>query len=765
MRYFVLAAFLSVTCLGAAQNTSVHITYSTRAARASRVIKDIGAIAKLDLEVSPQTQNEVLVISVKDTPLSDLMARIATATSGEWRTEGSVYRLVGSSTMRKQEEREQATKRIANVRKAIDKAVLDERKRGESDAKAAAEAAAKAKADAKADPKGKNKDGGTESSILSNFIGSNPASGAITALIREIDPAVFAQIGPGDRIVFSTDPTHAQRTLGSNATEIINELIQKHDAVTADAQPDLAQQFAGMSEQQAELMRQVMSRQHTGKIGQVAKALLIASNSELGAFMSSDSIELELRLYNAKGKVVFTGNNNLTLKESDALAAMESMAASTVAVDSNGTVTAVPVPAKQPEPQTKQTPIDYSADSKALQKSTKGMTTGKFNLDISRELRQKLFLPNMYDPLSFMQTDEVLAYAKLSGKPLVADIPDSAMAGFEAFGGQSDKTVESLTKEIKSGTTMVAVADDTFTVLKPSEPAQSRAERLDRLALATLMQATQDKGVPSLDDMSAYASVAPNPMGGGIGRTYLLLYVPGGSPMGMDGMTSWEMLRFYADLTPDIRNQLSNGGKLPISSLTSGQRAQLERMTYGAGAQLSVDDPQKKQDDDTPFWMNLAGGSATDDYRGEPTESVPNGLPGSGYVELKSNVEPFAAPVPGTDSTMMAMLGILGPDELAMFKMLRSTPGAEQITAMFPKFPKLKVGERTIYKFTFHVAPQVSIKQTLKDHRLGKDANTYSEDNLPADLQKRVADRAEALKKSPMGAIGSFMGGGQAIHP
>ena len=85
--------------------------------------------------------------------------------------------------------------------------------------------------------------------------------------------------------------------------------------------------------------------------------------------------------------------------------------------------------------------------------------------------------------------------------------------------------------------------------------------------------------------------------------------------------------------------------------------------------------------------------------------------------------------------------------------------------AMLPKFPKLRAGESSIFNFTFNLAPQVSIKQSLKDHRLSGDGTIFSEDNLPADLKKRVADKTEALKKSPFGAMGSFMGGTGAIHP
>ncbi len=758
MRSFIFAAAISSCCISAAQDTSTHVTYFTRASRASQVLKELGKLAKVDLQASPQNQNDVLVISVKDLPLKDVMTRIALATSGDWKQEGSTYRLVASTIIRKQEDREESAKRTAKVRKAINSRLTEEKKALDE----AAKAELATKKGNKADTTAKKK---TADEIAADAIEAfgqrgTPEESAITALLADIDPSVLAQIDEGDRIVFSTDPTRMQRSLGGGATEIINNLIQRHDSNVGDKKPDLNDALGGMTEQQADMVRQMMRRQNTGKIGAVAKALLIASNASSGSFLNSDTLGIELRLYDAKGKVVFTSTSNLQFDDDNVMQKVMA-AAATAAAARLGT------PTNKPEvDNSKKTPIEYSADSKALQESVKGMMVGKWTVQLKRELRQKLFLPNLYDPLSFGETDQVLSYAKYVGKPLVANIPDSASEGIQPFGDGNSTTVESFAEDLKKAVKMQIVQDEAFTVLKPAFPVRARAERLDRLALAALLQATQEKGIPTLDDLANYAAVSPNPMAGGVGSLYLFLFVPGGMPMGFDGMQSWDMLKFYSQLTPDARASLLNGGKIPLGALSGLQRTAVERMIYGAGAQLSIEDPQKKPSEDVPAWMSMmGGGSSAEDYRGEPTEVVPNGLPGTGYLEMKGTSEPFAAPMPTGDTSTMAMLGVLGPDELALFKMLRTSPGAEQLSGMFPKFPQLRVGERSVMKFSFHLAPLVSIQQTLKDNRLGKDAALYSEDGLPADLQKRVAARTEALKKSPFGAIGSFMGGAQGIHP
>jgi len=47
------------------------ITYTTRAARSAVVLPELGRLAGLDLRVTPQTENEILVIQVKDQPIGD----------------------------------------------------------------------------------------------------------------------------------------------------------------------------------------------------------------------------------------------------------------------------------------------------------------------------------------------------------------------------------------------------------------------------------------------------------------------------------------------------------------------------------------------------------------------------------------------------------------------------------------------------------------------------------------------------------------------
>ena len=100
-------------------DTSVHVTYTTRAARASVVLKELGKVANVDLQTTPETANEVLLISVKDQPISAVMSRIATVTSGDWVQTGASYMLAPDLAARTAERDAVQAKYIAEVREAI----------------------------------------------------------------------------------------------------------------------------------------------------------------------------------------------------------------------------------------------------------------------------------------------------------------------------------------------------------------------------------------------------------------------------------------------------------------------------------------------------------------------------------------------------------------------------------------------------------------------------------------------------------------------
>src|ERR1700722_11572392 len=99
----MLTLLIAAVCAGR-QGLDTPVTYTTRAARAEAVLPELGKLAGIDLQASKDTANEILVISVKNTPLADILPRIATVTSGEWKHDGNTIRLVPNRDLRRKED-------------------------------------------------------------------------------------------------------------------------------------------------------------------------------------------------------------------------------------------------------------------------------------------------------------------------------------------------------------------------------------------------------------------------------------------------------------------------------------------------------------------------------------------------------------------------------------------------------------------------------------------------------------------------------------
>jgi hypothetical protein len=671
------------------------ITFESRAARVSALIPDLAQKSGLKLEINPQMAREVLVVSAKEMPLKVLLDKIASVTSGEWRQEGEVYRLQPSTVARNRENQEEAATRLAWVRKAIADRVK----------------AASARADTPA--------------------GAPPAFGqeqGITNLLKGVDPTPIAWMDGGDRVVYSTKPTAMQRPLGAGAPAIIARVVANHNASVTDTPPDMAD-----LDKMPDFIKQMVSKRMK-KVQGVQKGLLIVSKPGFGMV---DMTNLELRLYDEKGAVVYTESSMLTSFDFATLSAP------------GGKPPAPPSP--------KSTEITYSADSKALLSGFQGATFSGGNLNLDAKLMEKLRRPDLHDPLSYMATDELLSLSKLKGKALVANVPDSLMGSINTLVPGGKQTVEAFEADLKKGETVSLSETDGWLVVKPARPINSRNNRTDRVALASLMKATVDKGLASLDDIAAYALTSPSPMQDGIGMLFGMTLIPGLFQQGIDGMTDWNALRFYGTLSTTQKQAARQGSAIQVGYLNADQQTLWKKIAFGATTQIRTGEPKE---DEMPFAfaMSMMGGNSSD-YRQEPTELMPTGLPPAAQIIFAHSVQPMASMVAQGDGTPMGYMGVLGPDELALFRLFKEDAGMSAVSGAMPSLDKLKIGERSIIRMTLQLPEQAFIRTTLYDNRMPKDAPTVSMGSLPEPFQKLVAQRLEALKKSPFGSLGALLGG------
>lgn len=733
-RISTLAALLCLAGSVLAQDAAKRVTYRTVAVPATRAVAEIAKASGEVLTAAPAMARDIVVVAAKDVPLEDLLARLAEATSGTWVPVEGGRRLQPDVARRTREAQMTAQRRLAAIRKEI-----------------ADRVAALSKKQPATLPEGKEPTEAQMREQMEWYQAQDPGQRALTQLLRMLDPALIAAMQPGDRVVFSTQPTRMQRPMGGNAAAVVAQFVEAHNEQVKDVTPEDLQQEMPPGFQMPEWIRERMLRE-SRPIKEAGKALLVLERTS--AFVDLTSVSL--KLYDRTGRVV--KSEDTQIYETDPMAMFADVRANNqAAAPSAG------APAKR-------TPIVLSENTKEFEKLFSGMMgmNMQLTLNIKPEFREVLTRPDLHDPLGFRTSDSLLALADLQGRPLVAVVPDSMGGGGMSgmFRRREGETVESFLAELRRSTSVTLSEANGWLTVVPKDPAETRKDRMNREAVAELLQAVEKNGTASLDDLARFATKVDNvSLGQGQEMSYLMLFVPGIFSFSNLGNVEWDLLRFHATLNPMQRRGAAEGIRIPFSSLSPVQKALTNRMAFGANARLQVQRGDKPTEADPfQYMMSMVGMSGDVDFRDEPTELMPNGLPPDGYLELRGEMGYVAAAVPPSGEPM-AFFAAMGADELAMFRMLREDKNLAAVAGMLPNFDRLRVGQRTEYSYQFHLAPRVTTGGKLLDTPSLRNAPIVAANQLPAAFNRRIDERLAALKKSPLGMAGSFMGGRPVTPP
>lgn len=735
-----------VACLGTisfAQDLSQHVTVDVLASPTARIVQDIATKTGVKLEVSPSLNRDILIVKVKDVELKRLMDQIAIAVSGEWKQDGEIWRLTKDATKHVAEERKELQDRTVLVRKALKELrdSLNPKPKKTQEAGSDGEAHA---ADA-------------QEMIVpgSPFGGGGAANKAIITLISSLDASLIASMPKDGRIVFATNPTRMQRPLNIDSATV-NTIVQQHNESVEATKKAKAEGEANMPPEMAQIEEWTsrfmpgFARRNEAITTAPTKVMLILTRA--GMFSGTQA---SLKFFDGKGQVIFESSQGIPLGESF----MEQM--DDVTISPQGQV----IPKKKDEspedgPEIKLSPLSVEMASTF----SRYYGPGADEPQLSKELAERLLHPDQFDPLSYDVSESMMAVADYKKLNVVANMPDSVVGGiFRMMSGERKQTAGGYYRQLKSGETTV-IESDGWLVVRPSAPAEARKMRVDRDALAKLIKASAGKEIPALDDMAAYALSAEDPQSTPITLPYFANFAANVMQGGMMGLLNWDMLRLYGTMTTSQRQSLISGGRINFSNLSPNQTDIVTRMVFGASANLKVDRPgDKPKEDDFDFFsmMAMMGGGRGVDFRDEPTEVMPSGLPSSGFLDAKISTENFALVI-GQKGGTVKQYGALGPDELAMLKYFTEDPNFQQVASQIPKFEKFRIGDRTTMEFRFHLAPDVRVEHTLRDDRMNQSAAVVDENGFPAKFRARIDQRVASMKKNP---FPSFMGLGQAVPP
>jgi len=714
------SAAIGLACLaslGLAQGLDLpqKVTLTLPATRVKPAVAALAKAGNANLDVAPNISGEVILVDVKDIPLQDLLQRIAQVTSCKWSKEGGTLRLVADTDKRQAEELDSKRQRVARMAKSIE-SMLNPIK---------VDPNFKKTLDSSPDMPAET----TQTSTQRTF--ANPMGRAIARFVAATGAPTLANINEGGRAVFSSAPTRMQRAMVPGSAAIIASLIRDQNVMIAAEQ---AAQKAAPPKNEEDTVP-VSSE----PIENPSKVLFIVSRSR-----GSESLSVTLRLYDATGGVI--------AEQADGVNAV---------VES-------PTTEVKDIPNAKEK-IVLNPESQALVSLIGSFSN--FGMDMGKNpvLFKAMERPTEFDPLRLLVSDGAIAVGKAYGKPVVASLPDNTMQFFD--GGPSlDLTVGSFIKNMGKAEVVMST-NDNWVTLKPSDPAKARRERVDRFALEKLTQPS-DRLLPTLDDLASFLSSTPSlSTEFGISTLYLAFRVPGAMMYFAGSAGMGDTLRFYGTLSIGQRQALNQGGKVAFATMSPAQRDLVNMMVYGADGRLLIEDPDVKEkpsglsglmedmEDSMPF-MGFAGGysQSTGDYRSEPTEAFPSGLPGDGFLEVESKTQ--EAILGEATDLFSVMMGSMSASQLGAWSGMGAGFVGQGMPDPFGPNTKYRFGSKSVFKFNFRLSPLASVKGALQEQNFSRASVPVPYAQLAEAFRKKV-EEAKAKMKEQM----SEMGGGDEPPP
>ena len=720
-----------------APNPALKVTFSEPAAPLSRLMPHLAELTKLPLKVTKAMETEVVLVSVHDVTADELLKRIAAATGGKWGQSENTYYLSPSTGAR-----EALKGRAFNARAvklAVDLKKLDP---------------ANKKPDVKPTP------GQIDMSMMMGARGD----AVFYQLLSAIGPRQLAGMLPGDRAVLSTKPMGRQYSLPP-CDEAIAAYIARRNK-----EADKAAAKTNNGTEDGDVAASATGFNPFGPAqpvkGRPAKVILILTRTEgIGAIIGNGELSCELVLYDAAGKELSRDSANLgSFFDSDEM--QELMATST------GKATPTTDPQLEVSPATKQ----FTKYLRSMQMGAGQNPSGGMSADLQKQMRDRLMHPEAFDPVAY-PADLLAAYAKAKNLQLVASLPDSFGVWLISL-MMSSTTSARVEKKLSNDTGLVIdVADGWLTIA----PGDFRSEPMNRVDLANILASLSGETNPSIDQLAAAALAGlGDPDHGMLPELWMALASPGLATLFAE---DWDMLRVYGALSADQKAVLSSAKRLSVTALTEPQKAQLERMIYGASSGISFftgEAPlhvEAKRDEgsilgaaDSMFSDALeqygVDGESSKDYRGEPTEVAPNGLPAGAAITLKMGSSQVLEPEIKDKSTTAATAynQPMGVEQLAGMVAMKDSPQFAQMSSYLPAFNRVKIGTKRSLHFRIYVSADSFKVSTLSDCAFPP-GESYALNNLPGALQKKFDEALKQLRAAYGNMGNTVVGQGGAAPP
>lgn len=643
---------------------AVRADYHTRAKLLPKVLAEISEKTGENLKCGMTLANEVVIMEVKDAPLSDLMPQLAEAVCGKWAKSKDEWILSLDANRARKEDQAEIAVRKPLFEKALKPyfETLDE-PFGGKDADALI-------ARMKANQPGA--DGGfsrAQMEALASNGARSPGGRAIGRALRSVDLTRLAAMQLGDRIVFSTHPTAAQIPLGASAKNLISELV-KEQAIWSSARAGFPSQGARVG-----LLSIGDAYDQNPIVETPSKAILVVEQAPEYGTTSAD-----FQLANREGKVIYRCRAELK-------------------IDSLGVVTAPEIPKS----------VKWSQRTEELLKDLQKNTAPQMQIAeprVSEGWEKELSRCDLVDPLSYFTTDLFFAVGR-SSSPNWIGVPEEENFGWSlANASRSLTTGEMPAKLYWHQINKSELSGVGWTLIRPANPASARRLRSDRKVLANFLEASRKSRSLSLDSMAEYVFRTGN-LPSILSIVGILMNVMHREPnFGQLFQASKAALGFYGSLSVPQRRMLSQGGTLPVSQLMPLQSEWALKMFFEATPKISMQPLQKLGYDGEVNAHYLLGST----LRLEPTEVLNLGrLPGTATIRTEDTAV----------GSMMAVieaehLSYLQSDPLNVGRIFGQRVGSKQMQGTLAGF---RLGEQRTLKLQVDATNTLQVVANLGELR------------------------------------------------
>ena len=678
---------LPVCVIGHAQ-TPATISFTERGAPLAKVIPRLAETTNLHLAVAVALKKEVVCIEVHDVTVKALMDRLAQVTGAAWTAaeDGIVY--LGPSPS------------VRAAQRAADLAYRTERL-----SKALAYVPP---------PKQKPKDGQDAEEAPT-------MPPALAALLRGIGAPTLAAIPNDTRVVFSTRPTATQEPLDAQAFDVFARLAADQNRQYDEVRKQIA--AGGITQQQLEGLPDLPER----IVGTPEKLLLIVGRAD--QMGQPVQLHVELRGYDAQGKV---------LPVATAL-----LAKSDVSADSD----------------TQGERINISHETRQLAQLQRalrltGIDEPRFQPDLNSvrfqmapalraEATERVFAPDRFDPLAYGD-DFLIGLARARQCQLVACVPDTLLSFHHQADDEATTPAEVLFR-LQQESSIAVTLDGGWLCLAPRDSDAAELRRVDRTDLARVMRELRADGYLKLDRVLEMS--AANMELDLDGVAFEWSEMANASVLQAFG-EDWPTVALYASLDDAQRSTLHQTHQLSFRYLSDQQAAFVRHIIY-----RPEDDNYVSLEHDTPAIQATIGanqaqtGDEPDDYRSEPTEIAPNGLPRDGYITLDDSTEPVVYADQGVNSTIHSPYSMPMRVKVFAARTARTLVPAWAPTTTY-KTDRIHIGTRRTLAFRIYVAKNVYRPSAI----FGFDfppGEVLTLDTLPDDIKNAVEIAVEGLKNRP----------------